>query len=275
MQGERVESSVIEALDAILYETEVWDAVVIIRGGGATTDLHGFDSYLLAANVAQYPLPVLTGIGHERDDTIVDLVAHTRLKTPTAVAAFLIESRRNESDLLSALVERFRQALTARIDEEALRIDDCRKRLEIVSVRLSSLRRERLAAVVRRLELASLRTLADRRAARERLVGRLRYATLRRLQTAEGEVALLDRRLPAAATGNVDRGRSRLEYLSGIVRLSDPAHILAKGYSVTLKDGRPVRSASELALGDLVTMRYMCGTAESRITQISISTPDA
>ncbi|MDQ9827043.1 exodeoxyribonuclease VII large subunit, partial [Acinetobacter sp. 163] len=73
---------------------------VIIRGGGATTDLHGFDNYLLAANVAQFPLPVFTGIGHERDDTIVDLVAHTRFKTPTAVAAYLIERRQGEADRL-------------------------------------------------------------------------------------------------------------------------------------------------------------------------------
>lgn len=64
--------------------------VVIIRGGGATSDLNSFDSYLLAANCAQFPLPVITGIGHERDDTILDMVAHTRMKTPTAVAEFLI-----------------------------------------------------------------------------------------------------------------------------------------------------------------------------------------
>lgn len=88
MQGEHVEESVIEALDSIAEEQEAWDAVVIIRGGGAVSDLNGFDTYLLAANVAQFPLPILTGIGHERDDTIIDVVAHTRLKTPTAVAAF-------------------------------------------------------------------------------------------------------------------------------------------------------------------------------------------
>lgn len=100
MQGEHVEESVIEALDSIAEEQEAWDAVVIIRGGGAVSDLNGFDTYLLAANVAQFPLPVLTGIGHERDDTIIDVVAHTRLKTPTAVAAFLIERQRDEYETL-------------------------------------------------------------------------------------------------------------------------------------------------------------------------------
>ena len=106
MQGERVEESIVGALDAIAAEADAWDVVVIIRGGGATSDLSGFDSYELASNVAQFPLPVLTGIGHERDDTVIDLVAHTRLKTPTAVAVFLIDSRRREADALEDLCQR-------------------------------------------------------------------------------------------------------------------------------------------------------------------------
>ena len=113
MQGDRVEESIIAALDAIAAEAGRWDVVAIIRGGGATTDLHGFDTYLLAANVAQFPLPVLTGIGHERDETILDLVAHKRLKTPTAVAAFLVESRQAEAAVLQALAQRLHTAAQA------------------------------------------------------------------------------------------------------------------------------------------------------------------
>ena len=90
MQGERTEESVIAALDGVYRHADCFDVVVIIRGGGATSDLNSFDSYLLAANCAQFPLPIITGIGHERDDTILDMVAHTRMKTPTAVAEFLI-----------------------------------------------------------------------------------------------------------------------------------------------------------------------------------------
>ena len=90
MQGERVEESIIGALNRIYSHAEAWDVVVIIRGGGATSDLSNFDSYLLAANCAQFPLPIITGIGHERDDTVIDAVAHTRVKTPTAAAEYLI-----------------------------------------------------------------------------------------------------------------------------------------------------------------------------------------
>lgn len=90
MQGERVEETIIMALNNIYEEIDLWDVVVIIRGGGATSDLTGFDSYELATNCAQFPLPIITGIGHERDDTVIDSVAHTRVKTPTAAAEYLI-----------------------------------------------------------------------------------------------------------------------------------------------------------------------------------------
>lgn len=92
MQGEMVEKTVIAALNAIYEREKEFDCVVIIRGGGANSDLAGFDTYELAANAAQFSLPIITGIGHERDDTILDLVAHTRLKTPTAAADFLINN---------------------------------------------------------------------------------------------------------------------------------------------------------------------------------------
>ena len=90
MQGERVEESIISALESVYQELDEWDVVVLIRGGGATSDLSGFDTYNLAANCAQFPLPIITGIGHERDETVLDIVAHTRVKTPTAAAEHLI-----------------------------------------------------------------------------------------------------------------------------------------------------------------------------------------
>ena len=114
MQGERTEASVIAALDRIYQHQDLFDVVVIIRGGGATSDLNSFDSYLLAANCAQFPLPIITGIGHERDDTVVDLVAHTRMKTPTAVAEFLIS--RMDSVVSDLQVERSLKGFWDRVD---------------------------------------------------------------------------------------------------------------------------------------------------------------
>ena len=90
MQGERVEQSVIQALNLINNRIDDFDAVVIIRGGGATSDMSGFDTLPLAENVANFPLPIITGIGHDRDECVLDMVSHTRVKTPTAAATLLI-----------------------------------------------------------------------------------------------------------------------------------------------------------------------------------------
>ncbi len=114
MQGNEVANSIIAALNRIAERQDEWDAVVIIRGGGATSDLQGFDSLELAENVAQFPLPIITGIGHERDDTVIDLIAHTRVKTPTAAAELLIHHQEEELDTL--------EDLTARLTDQTLQL---------------------------------------------------------------------------------------------------------------------------------------------------------
>ena len=122
MQGDRVEATVIAALDRIAAERDEWDVVVIIRGGGATSDLSGFDTYPLAANCAQFPLPIITGIGHERDDTVLDLVAHTRVKTPTAAAEYLIATLSDAAAVLDTLVASLTANLTECIHREETRL---------------------------------------------------------------------------------------------------------------------------------------------------------
>lgn len=122
MQGERVEESLIAALDAINTERDNWDVVVIIRGGGSTSDLSGFDTYLLAANCAQFPLPIITGIGHERDDTVIDSVAHTRVKTPTAAAEFLINHLRKTAEELEEMADYIVDTVSARMKMEKVHL---------------------------------------------------------------------------------------------------------------------------------------------------------
>ena len=122
MQGSAVEESIIRALNAIAEHTTAWDAVVIIRGGGSTSDLSGFDSLALAENVAQFPLPIITGIGHERDDTVIDLVAHTRVKTPTAAAEFLIHHQLRELESIDSIVATITRFATYLLPNEQKRM---------------------------------------------------------------------------------------------------------------------------------------------------------
>ena len=131
MQGEHVPESIISALEAVLSE-EPYDLVVIIRGGGASSDLSDFDSYELAACIALYPLPVLTGIGHERDETVLDYVAHTKVKTPTAAAAFIIDHQAEEAALLDDLYQRITHSAGERILRERQRLEHQRAILPLL-----------------------------------------------------------------------------------------------------------------------------------------------
>ena len=129
MQGENVERSIIAALDAINRERDAFDCVVIIRGGGATSDLSGFDSLPLAENVAQFPLPIITGIGHDRDECILDMVAHTRVKTPTAAADMLIERLRGVEERIEDAQQRISNYVMMRMETEKLRLSKLSERI--------------------------------------------------------------------------------------------------------------------------------------------------
>lgn len=126
MQGEQVEQSVINALNQIHAEmsdnNDVFDVVVMIRGGGATSDMSGFDTLALAENVANFPIPIITGIGHERDECILDMISHTRMKTPTAAAAFLISHLAETDDLLNDIQNRMVRLVKERLTTHQLRL---------------------------------------------------------------------------------------------------------------------------------------------------------
>lgn len=122
MQGDAAEASVISALHAIAEREEEFDVVVIIRGGGSTSDLSLFDSYLIATHVAQFPLPIFSGIGHDKDVSVVDMVAHTSLKTPTAVATKLVEMADYEMSLVENIVCDIANLIEGRLKDESMRI---------------------------------------------------------------------------------------------------------------------------------------------------------
>ena len=123
MQGDAAERSIIDALCAIAEREQEFDAIVIIRGGGSTSDLALFDSYDIATYVAQFPLPVFTGIGHDKDISVVDMVAHTSCKTPTAVATTLIELADEQMYNIEECAMRLRDSVIARINSERLRLE--------------------------------------------------------------------------------------------------------------------------------------------------------
>lgn len=241
MQGERVEASVLAAMDAVMAECDAWDAVVIIRGGGAVSDLSGFDTYLLAAACAQFPLPVITGIGHERDDTVLDAVAHTRVKTPTAAAAFLIAHQVETASVLDDLARRISQAARWRMERE-------QNRLAGMSVKWGGAWQRVKSGGMHRLELLSQR---------------LRYACRSRLSEGDHRLVVCGERLSASLPVRMERERFRLRLLQQRCEAADPAVLLKRGYSMTWCNGTLVRAAGQLKQGDEITTRLADGEIRS------------
>ena len=122
MQGELAEESIIQALHEIADREDEFDVVAIIRGGGSTSDLALFDSYLIATHVAQFPLPIFSGIGHDKDVSVVDMVAHTSLKTPTAVATMLVEMVDHEMNTIDDYAKEIATIIESRLHGEEMRI---------------------------------------------------------------------------------------------------------------------------------------------------------
>ena len=170
MQGEGVEQSVIAALERIYEEVDNYDCVVIIRGGGATSDMSGFDTLALAENVAQFPLPVITGIGHDRDESVLDMVACIRVKTPTAAAAYLVSHLLKVSDLIDNMNERMVRCATMRIEMQKMRLAQLSERLPSVFSLVKVKREAHLDALNSRF-ITSVRQFFDRQAHRLDMLG--------------------------------------------------------------------------------------------------------
>ena len=163
MQGEQVETSVVAALNSIYHHVRDFDVVVIIRGGGATSDLSGFDTLELAENVAQFPIPIITGIGHDRDESILDMVANTRVKTPTAAAALLIDNLLQVLTRINNAQQRITMAISQKFATQKARLDSLQTLLPVLVQRFLSNARHRIELLENRLPAATERIITNQK----------------------------------------------------------------------------------------------------------------
>ena len=241
MQGEGVEQSIIEALERI-YDCD-FDCVVIIRGGGATSDMSGFDTLALAENVANFPLPIITGIGHDRDESILDMVSHTRVKTPTAAAALLIDHLKLVLDAINNA-----QDAIARLTQQ---------KLSTLNAQLSTLQEmlPRLFSTVKARQEARIDNLYMR------MLSSIRETVISSL----GKINTLETRLPIFTDRKIITERHRLQLMEEKAKSLDPTLLLQRGYSITLHNGRAVKDASVLAPGDEIETRLAKGRIISKV----------
>ncbi|MCQ2084133.1 MAG: exodeoxyribonuclease VII large subunit [Bacteroidaceae bacterium] len=243
MQGDGTEASVIQSLNVIARQCDRWDVVVIIRGGGSVSELSCFDSYMMAMNIANFPLPVITGIGHERDDTVCDVVAHTKVKTPTAAAELLLARVLESAQVMETLARRMAQALDSRMNMEKMRLQSLAQTIPSLFLLLKEKQEKKLDQLWGRMT-AGIRVQLQQQ-----------EFCLQRIQTGMGQ--------------SVERyftdQRHRLDLMEQKLQAANPERILARGYSVTMKDGRAVTGTSSLKKGDMLTTRLADGTIESVI----------
>lgn len=247
MQGKETVASVTAALDRINSHIDLFDCVVIIRGGGSTSDLNSFDDYNLAANVAQFPLPVVVGIGHERDVTILDYVACRRVKTPTAAAELLIgcgvEALARIDELRETIVSIAREYIT----EAQLQMQYLTSTIPLVAGNIVERNRTRLQHIMQIVPLTAQSRIAQ---GNERLL-----FFLKQMQQASAQTIM--------------REKMRLTAIYEKVQILSPQNTLRRGYSLTTVNGHAVTDASQLAAGDTITTHLANGTVTSTINKLS------
>lgn len=245
MQGEAVEHSVIAALNRIYSRHDSFDVVVIIRGGGATSDLSGFDTLALAENVANFPLPVITGIGHDRDESILDMVAHTRVKTPTAAAQLLIDNLARTESMIDAARQSIVECTQRRMQHERVRVESLSARIPVMFSLVKTKEEARVDMLSRRIEAA----------------------TQRRIATALMQIDSLQAKLQSAVNRQLVDARHRLQLIEQRVEAVNPERLLQRGYSITTYNGHAVRNAAELPEGAVVETRVEKGKFTSVVTK--------
>lgn len=243
MQGTQAAESIIAALDRVAEEDGEWDCVVIIRGGGATSDLAAFENYELASNIAQFPIPVIIGIGHERDITVLDYVANMRVKTPTAAAEWLIERGEMQLtlvDQLASAIHRTASAILAGSKEQLARYSAALPHLPVAALDRATKRLDRATV--------TLNSLAQTK-----------------IQPQYNRLISLETRLAATAQSVIDRRRARLDTLSQLLAVLSPEATLRRGYSITRVNGQAVTSVTQVTPGDTIETTLADGTVNSKL----------
>jgi len=252
MQGEQTEQSIIQALDNIFEHVDFFDIVVIIRGGGSKSDLMSFDKFDLAYYITQFPLPVISGIGHEKDSSVVDIVSHTSLKTPTAVAEFLIseignfdnnitemfenilssssEYLKNENENLFSTVQNFSHIVKNKVGLE-------RTKIMVLQEKFINSTKNGINSYVNKIDFYKneIKTL-------------VKFNLIVKQNKLESE----EEKFAYRVKNNISEIKNKLDFYNKSIFNLDPINILKKGYSITKIDGKVIKNAKNIKKGDQI-----------------------
>lgn len=271
LQGTETEQGIINALDRIALNLDLFDLVVIIRGGGSQSDLSWFDNYNIAYHITQFPLPVITGIGHEKDVSVTDMVAHLALKTPTAVADFIIDS-------IYAADNHILNMCSDIIDASRNVLEKNRNRIETSAIKLSPLVRVLLSEI--KEQLSSLLLEINNKGKNRLSMAALISANQRsRLSSAaksfiSANVTSLEKNIQKLVTNCLTfltENKNGVNYMENKLELLNPENILKRGYSITTLDGKCVKDSTQIKEGDMIDTQLLKGSLRSKVLNRTIN----
>jgi len=290
MQGNQAEQSILDALDRIYTYENYFDLVVIIRGGGSQVDLSCFDNYKVAYHVTQFPLPVLTGIGHEKDDSIVDLVAHTRLKTPTAVAEFILEGLGAFEEKINLMEQKAVSLVEEQIEEEQERLEELTSEITALVRNLLNFKKQELMQQTWKFqqEIKLALQMSEHRIEKKLqrigfLANHYFFVRNKKMEQAQNLLDLTIPKLLIRKTHHLDDylkkfkllsyrqlegEKHRIELSGQKAVLLNPSNILKKGYTITTVRGRLLKDLSDLKIEEIMETSFYEGAILSKITEI-------
>lgn len=265
MQGHQAEHSVIDALDAIAFRADEFDAVVIVRGGGSQSELGGFDSYRLCSHIAQFPLPAITGIGHDKDVSVADMVAAVSVKTPTAAARYLIDAMRTFETGLIEIKEEFTTLITSRITEEKSLLFNLGLRLKN-SVQTAVHEADKwLGSLKNNLDSKTFLRIRSERNHLQYRQSELRQFARKRLESAGERIDGFCRHIDTGTTRYLADQHGLLDLLSARVEGRNPERIMKMGYSLVKVRGKTVKSISQVDDGDIIGIYMSDGSLTAHV----------
>ncbi len=269
MQGNNASKSIVDAFNLVFDQVDEFDVVVLIRGGGSKVDLSCFDDYDLAYFITQFPLPVITGIGHERDESVADLVANLSLKTPTAVAEFLI-------DAVSAFEIRLHEAYSTVVSlvsdsllEKSSSVKDLSARLYYQVKNTFDGQFVELDNKQHQIFTGAHQLFRSRIQKVDSLATNLSLVSKGNVRQALAFCKLRNARLEKWVNNNLTRQNTKLNHLLAKLELIDPTNILKRGFAIVSSNGKLIKDASQLKPNDVINVKLSKGNVEGKVTKAS------
>lgn len=267
MQGDAAVESIVQALDKVENSASNFDVVVLIRGGGSSLDLSCFDEYLMAARIAQCQFPIFTGIGHERDTSIADIVAHTQFKTPTAVADYIVAHNHAFENELDTLAETLNNYAFGLVDDQKQNLNNLSKSLSFSAQQKMYKNSQGLLRKNHSYQQAakSRLTKADFRLDKIALI--LKHDLNIKLQQINLNLDQRFRNIIKESRSLMRTHQNKNEQMEKLIHVADPKQILKKGFSITRVNGKLLRSIKNVDSESVLITELCDGLLESKITK--------